>query len=142
MITLSTETRFFLELTKTQSVLSRRLDARLGGISLNWFIIMFHLSQAPDEQMRRIDLADKVGLTASGITRLLGPMEKIGLVKSKASEHDGRVSHISLASGGKTKLIEAVEDLELFAEEVIPEGQRKTLANTNTFLAEIAAKVK
>jgi DNA-binding MarR family transcriptional regulator len=71
---------FFLEITKFQTRLSRRLDSGLNGISLNEFIIMYHLSQNTDGKMRRIDLADKLGLTASGITRLLLPMEKIGLM--------------------------------------------------------------
>ena len=93
-------------------MVTRRFDGSLGGISFTEFMILYHLSQANDEKMRRIDLASKVGLTASGITRLLLPMEKIGLIKKESNAQDARVSFVLLALGGKTKLEEAVENAE------------------------------
>lgn len=142
MQTFSPEIRFFLDLAKTQSMLNRRFDAGLGGISFSWFVIMCHLSEARDEKMRRIDLAEKVGLTASGVTRLLGPMEKIGLVRSEPSEHDARVSLIALAPGGKRKLEEAVEDAALLIEDLVPADRRRGIADLSAFLAEVASRVK
>lgn len=79
--------------------MSRRFDAGLGGISLNECIILSSLLQAPENKMRRIDLAEKIGFTPSGITRLLLPMEKIGLVFREKNEHDARVSYVILAPG-------------------------------------------
>ncbi|HTM67988.1 MAG TPA: MarR family transcriptional regulator [Candidatus Binatia bacterium] len=139
---LTSEAKFFLALARAQSLLYRRFDAGLGGISFNWFIIMYHLSRAEGERLRRIDLADKLGLTASGVTRLLGPMEKIGLVRSEPSAHDARVSIIALAPGGKRKLQEAIEDLEVRAEELIPEGDRSQLAGMADLMNGIAARAK
>jgi DNA-binding MarR family transcriptional regulator len=78
--------KFFLNLAKVQNTLTRRFDGSLGGVSLSEILILYHLSQAPEGALRRVDLAEKVGLTASGITRLLLPMEKIGLVKRKQDE--------------------------------------------------------
>jgi DNA-binding MarR family transcriptional regulator len=57
--------------------------------------------------MRRVDLAEKVGLTASGVTRLLNPMEKIGLVDKTASSHDARVSLVALSKAGRRMLEDA-----------------------------------
>jgi DNA-binding MarR family transcriptional regulator len=111
---------FFLALAKTQTILARRFDNGLGGLGLNEFIILQTLSQAPDERMRRIDLATKVGLTASGITRLLAPMEKVGLVKREATKDDARVSFVALAPGGKRKLAEGMERAEQLAEDLLP----------------------
>lgn len=142
MNTISPEVRFFLDLAKTQSVLYRRFDAGLGGISFSWFVIMCHLSQARDEKMRRIDLADKVGLTASGVTRLLAPMEKIGLVKREESDRDARVSFIALAPGGKRKLAEALDDAEQIIEDLVPAGRRRKLEDLSAFLTEVAGRVK
>ncbi len=69
---------FFLELSKIQSVLSRKFDTATGG--LTEFLILVSLSKAEGGKLRRTDLAKAVGLTPSGVTRMLLPMEKIGLV--------------------------------------------------------------
>ncbi|MEI6835942.1 MAG: MarR family winged helix-turn-helix transcriptional regulator [Candidatus Falkowbacteria bacterium] len=132
---------FFLEVTKFQTKLSRRLDSGLNGISLNEFIIMHHLSQNPEGRMRRIDLADKIGLTASGITRLLLPMEKIGLVSREADVSDARVSYVVLARGGKTKLSEGLERLEIFGEDLVPKAALKKLEETTKLINELSKNI-
>jgi len=132
-----TNLEFFLNLAKFQTRLSRRLDSRLGGLGFNEFIILYQLSQAEAEKMRRIDLADMVGLTASGITRLLLPMEKIGLIKKEANLQDARSSFVVLASGGKKKLSEALERLEVFGEDVIPSSKEKALVEFSQLLNEL-----
>lgn len=115
--------QLFLNLAKTQAIMTRRFDSGLDGISLNEFIILIHLSQAEDSKMRRVDLAEKVGLTASGITRLLLPMEKIGLTKKEIDPTDARASFVVLASGGKRKLGEAMERAELITETIIEKAK-------------------
>ena len=132
---------FFLEITKFQTKLSRRLDSGLNGISLNEFIIMHHLNQNPEGRMRRIDLADKIGLTASGITRLLLPMEKIGLVSREADVSDARVSYVVLARGGKTKLSEGLERLEIFGEDLVPKTALKKLEETTKLINELSKNI-
>ena len=128
---------FFLEITKFQTRLSRRLDSGLNGISLNEFIIMHRLSQNHDGRMRRIDLADKLGLTASGITRLLLPMEKIGLIKRETDNNDARVSYVALARGGKAKLAEGLERIKIFGEDLIPESKAKKLEEFIKLISEL-----
>lgn len=132
---------FFLEITKFQTRLSRRLDSGLNGISLNEFIIMYHLSQNPDGRMRRIDLADKLGLTASGITRLLLPMEKIGLIKREADNNDARVSYVVLDRGGKAKLADGLERIEIFGEDLIPENKAKKLEEFIKLISELGKNI-
>ena len=118
---ISKQLDFFLKLSRVQAIVARSFDRGLGvGIGFTDFVILYYLSQAPGEKMRRIDLADKVALTASGITRLLLPMEKIGLVKREADDTDARVSFVKLAPGGKRLLEEAMGKAELFAEEFLP----------------------
>jgi DNA-binding MarR family transcriptional regulator len=134
---ISPAVNFFLETTKFQTKLARRLDASLNGISLNEFIILYHLQQATDHKMRRIDLADKLGLTASGITRLLLPMEKIGLVTREANSHDARVSYVVLVSGGKTKLNEGLDRIEIFSEDLISDNKKKELTTVTNFFSEL-----
>ena len=119
MKTLNTSLTFFLNLAKVHTTISRRFDGALNGLSLTEFIVLFHLSNAHEEKMRRVDLAEKVGLTASGVTRLLLPMEKIGLVQKEVNERDARSSYVALASGGKEKLAEAIDRAEIFCDDIV-----------------------
>lgn len=112
--------KFFIDLAQAQAKIARVFDRSLGGLGLSDFTVLYHLSRAKDGRMRRIDLAHKVGLTASGVTRMLLPMEKIGLVKREASTEDARVSFVELAPGGKRRLDESMERAELLAEELLP----------------------
>jgi DNA-binding MarR family transcriptional regulator len=137
MVKINESVKFFLNLAKLQAVISRRLDSGLGGLGFNEFIILYHLSQAKDEKLRRIDLAEKVGLTASGVTRILLPMEKVGFVKSGENEQDARVRFVKLAAGGKTKLVEAIERIELFADETIPGDKVKKIKELSEIVVEI-----
>lgn len=124
---LSSSLAFFVGLAKLQAVMSRRLDASLNGISFNEFIILYHLSNASETKMRRGELAERIGLTASGVTRLLLPMEKIGLVSRLTDERDGRVSFVALAPGGKMKLEEGLERAEIIMEDIIPQTNVKKI---------------
>ena len=58
--------------------------------------------------MRRVDLATSIGRTASGVTRLLKPMEKIGLIERDSSERDARVSLVKLTTSGAERLNDAL----------------------------------
>jgi len=141
MTKISSSLKFFLNLAKIQTVISRKFDSRLGGLSLNEFIILYHLSQSPDKKLRRIDLAEKVGLTASGITRILLPMEKIGLIKRQINEQDARVSYVLLAPGGKQKLSEGIERAEILSEEVIPSSRTKKVEDLSEILTELGGNI-
>ena len=134
--------RFLLTLAKTQTILSRKFDRGMGnGIGFNDFLILFHLSQAERKTMRRIDLADKLGITASGITRLLLPMEKIGLVASGAKGEDARVKMVTITKSGEEKMQEAKERLELFLTEIIAGVSSKEIENTTNLLFSVGGKV-
>lgn len=111
---------FFINLSKTQTILSRKLDSSLGWISFMEFIILLNLSLSQDNKLRRIDLAGKIWLTASGVTRILLPMEKIWLVSREINENDARVSYVILAAWWKMKLEEAMERAELLVWDIIP----------------------
>src|SRR6476661_7172096 len=89
--TLTSTTDFCLRLARATAVLVRRFDNSLGsqhGISFSDFQLLNHLSRAPGGRLRRVDLAERVGLTASGVTRTLLPLEKIGLVTREPDPRD------------------------------------------------------
>ena len=142
MKAISPALNFFLQLAKVQAVMSRRFDGRLGGgLGFNDFMILYHLSQAEDEKLRRVDLAEKIGLTASGVTRLLAPMEKIGLIRREAHAQDARVSYVMLAPGGKRLLGERLEKAEMLAQEAVPADTAGKLAALSVGLAAIGGAI-
>jgi DNA-binding MarR family transcriptional regulator len=64
-------------------------------------MVLRSLMRAPDHVLRRIDIADALERTASGITRMLMPMEKIGLVQKELNERDARVSLVRITRAGE-----------------------------------------
>ncbi len=128
--------KFFINLAIIHSKISRAFDNGLGnGIGFNDFVILYFLSNAPEQKMRRVDLAETISLTPSGITRMLLPMEKIGLVKREESREDARVSYVKLAPGGKRLLEEAIERAELKAEELLPTTDIKNMKEISEILS-------
>src|SRR3989442_15700647 len=76
---------------RAHSALTRQMDADLivsHGLTLSDYEVLLRLSQAPDRRMRRVDLAEGVLLTQSGITRLLAGLEQAGWVERASCETD------------------------------------------------------
>lgn len=128
--------KLYITLHKLLTKHSRRFNGGLDGLGFNEFVILFHLDRAPDKKMRRIDLAEKMGLTASGVTRILAPMEKIGLIKRAAASRDARVSFVTITSSGQRNLLETLEKAKLFCEEIFPPTKLKHYAGLTDLLTE------
>src|SRR5215218_151912 len=95
---------------RAHAAITRALNADLlneHGLTLNDYEVLLHLSRADGGMMRRVDLAESVLLTASGITRLLDGLERAGLVEKASCAKDGRVSYAKLTDAGRGKLYEA-----------------------------------
>src|SRR5262245_35517993 len=96
---LGEQLRLCIALSKAAAMMARRFDGHLGschGLSFGDFIVLLHLGRAPNGQLRRVDLAAQVGVTASAITRTLIPLEKIGLVSRRPDARDARVGYAVL----------------------------------------------
>lgn len=122
MHTLTTSTDFCLRLARATAVLVRRYDNALGsqhGISFSDFQLLNHLARAPGGRLRRVDLAERVGLTASGVTRTLLPLEKIGLVTREADPRDARVGFAVITATGQELVTNATDVVDLVSREAI-----------------------
>ena len=100
---------FFL---RAHAAITRELSADLQrehGLTLNDYEVLLHLSHAEDGRLRRVDLAERVILTASGITRLLEGLERGGLVRKENCASDARVTYAKLTPAGTAKLREAAK---------------------------------
>jgi DNA-binding MarR family transcriptional regulator len=108
------------------------------GLTVNDYEALLLLSRAGPKGMRRVDLADSLQLTASGVTRLLEGLERHGLVKKAACPTDGRVTYAVLTRAGRQKLAKA-SGAHVSAVEALFEG-RYTRAELAT-LAELLARL-
>ncbi len=141
MSPLSPTLSFFISLSRIHTVLSRRMDAKLGGLGFSDFLILYALSTADGKRMRRIDLAEAIGLTASGITRLLLPMEKIGLIRREAHDGDARVSYVAIAPGGETKLAETISRAEEFCSDIIHSAESIEVERANNIIEKMSKRI-
>jgi DNA-binding MarR family transcriptional regulator len=97
---------------RAHAAITRELSAQLQrehGLTLNDYEVLLHLSHADGGRLRRVDLAERVLLTASGITRLLDGLERCGYVCKETCASDGRVSYAKLTTEGRAKLDSAAE---------------------------------
>jgi DNA-binding MarR family transcriptional regulator len=101
---------FALTLADAAHRVERRLDMSLGairGISYAEYRLLKALGDAPQSRASRVDLAHQIGITPSGITRALRPLEKLGVVKTVKAERDARLAIATLTSAGKALLEDA-----------------------------------
>ena len=77
------------------------------GLTINDYEVLLHLARAEDRRLRRVDLAERILLTPSGITRLLNGLEQAGYVGRAHCETDARVTYAVLTDAGYEKLREA-----------------------------------
>ena len=87
--------------------LSREFSA-VHGISVNEFLLLLHLERATAHRLSRIDLAKRMHVSASTITRMTAPMEKIGLVGRDVDDRDARLAFVVATATGREKLSQAL----------------------------------
>ena len=120
---------FCIRLSRAHATLMRRLDnvlSGLHGLSFADFMILYYLERAPSAKLRRVDLAERLELTASGVTRSLLPLEKLGLVSRQTDPRDARVGYAALTESGRQLLGYAVASARVVAQEsteLVPEDQ-------------------
>lgn len=91
---------------RAHAVVTRRIERELGeaGLSLSEFDVLVTLAQAPEASLRLGDLAERVVLTKSGMTRLLDRLEAGGLLERRACASDRRGQYARLTAAGRTAL--------------------------------------
>ena len=100
----------FVALLQAHAVATRALSGQLvddHGLTISDSEVLLRLARAPERRMRRVDLAARVFLTPSGITRLLDGLERCGYVSRLACPTDRRVTWAVLTDEGLAKVEEA-----------------------------------
>ena len=97
---------------RSHAAVTRALSADLvqqHGLTINDYEVLLQLAHADERALRRVDLAERLVLTASGITRLLDGLERAGYVSKRRCESDARVTYAVLTDAGLEKLREAAD---------------------------------
>ena len=79
-------------------------------LTLGDYQVFVYLSEAPDRSMRMCDLADRLQLSPSGLTRRLDGLVKAGFVTREPSVDDRRVMLATLTPTGFAALEQAAPD--------------------------------
>ena len=93
--------------------------AALHGVSLREVMLMLYVKNAPASKLSRIELAKRLCVSASTVTRATRPLEKIGLTASQADSRDARLSYVVLTSAGSKLLRHAEKSLEQLSREFL-----------------------
>lgn len=86
---------------------TRLLDAELTAecdLPLGEYEVLLHLSGAPDRRLRMTELADRVVLSRSGLTRLADRLERDGLIRRESCPGDARGTNAVLTDEGRARL--------------------------------------
>ena len=100
----------WVRLLRSHAALVRLFNAQLvadHGLTINDYEVLLLLSHADEARMCRTDLAERIQLTPSGVTRLLDGLERAGLVEKAECASDRRVSYAVLTAAGRERLAAA-----------------------------------
>jgi len=92
------------------AAITRALDAELEaahGLTLSEYEVLLRLAQADGRRLRMSELADRVLLTRSRITRLVDGLEAAGLVRRATCPSDARGLFAELTGAGASRLAAA-----------------------------------
>src|SRR6478672_4378904 len=115
----SLDTLFDLSVLRT--VLARELDQPLSlhGLSLSDLALLRELRSTDDGKLRRSELAQRLGITPSGIARQVAPLERIGLVARESHDRDARLALVVLTDTGTRIVDDALVTAEAAADRAL-----------------------
>jgi DNA-binding MarR family transcriptional regulator len=128
--------RAWTRLLRAHASTTRSLSGELQtdhGLTLNDFECLLVLSRAEEGRLKRIELARRLMLTPSGITRLLAGLEQAGLVRRTTCPTDLRVAYAELTAEGRERLAAAscahIESIRTLLEEHFSEEELAALGD-------------
>lgn len=106
---------FLTAQVKLRDRIESKLD-RAGLPSLDWYDVLYTLKEAPEQRLRLSELAEKVLLTRSNLTRLVDRLETAGLLQRQSCPSDRRGTFAVLTEAG---LAMQEQMWEIYAEGIV-----------------------
>lgn len=87
---------------RAHATVLRELERELAdtGLPLGWYDVLLQLVEAPGHRLRMAELADRVLLSRSGLTRLVDRLQTEGFVRRERSPDDARGTYTVLTEEG------------------------------------------
>ena len=95
---------------QTYRQLTRDLDAELEarhGLTISGLELLSRLASIEERQAHLSTLAEQIGLSASGVSRLVDTLEHAGLIERQTCPNDGRATNAWLTDAGLELVREA-----------------------------------
>ncbi len=130
---------------KAHARLFRRLDEELRdehGLSLPEYDALLQMGQSPGRRLRMSQLAERVLLSKSGVTRLVDRLVLDGFVERSPCSHDARGAEAVLTAVGLERLREAasthLRGIERYFLAAVDAADMPTLARTMESVARMS----
>ncbi len=101
-----------MRLLRAHATLRRELEVRLletHSLTVSDYEALLVLAREPEGHMRRVDLAGRLLLTPSGVTRLLDGLQDLGYVDKASCSADARVTYAVITDDGRKTLRKAID---------------------------------
>jgi DNA-binding MarR family transcriptional regulator len=134
-----------IRILRAASMLETRLGAELGsihGLSLKDVLLLLQLEQAPLGRLRPVDLAARLSVSQSTVSRMAAPLAKIGLVRREPDPRDTRVAYVTLTETGRKRAAEAFETLQRQSADLFRSGwTREEIAELASLTGRLTAGI-
>lgn len=118
-----------LHLLRAHARIEEAFSGKLGavhGLSLKETLLLTHLARAERERLSRVDLAKRLCVSPSTVTRMAIPLEKIGLIGRESDPRDARLAYVVLTDAGQSLVAQATETLERLSADVFSDRWSET----------------
>jgi DNA-binding MarR family transcriptional regulator len=88
----------------------------IHGLALKELLLLMHLAAVPKVRLSRIELAQRLHVSASTVTRMTAPLEKLGMVGRQSDPRDARLAYVVLTSAGQRLTRDARATFERLAD--------------------------
>ena len=97
------ELRAWRAFLRSHAMVSRSLERAFEGsdLTLAGYGVLLMISEAPESRRRLHEIAEAIGLTKSGLTRLIDRLEARGFVERHACELDKRGQYAVMTAAGR-----------------------------------------
>jgi len=122
-----------LRLFQAGARLEERFAASLGavhGLSLKDALLLMHVADAEGGRLSRIELAKRLSVSPSTVTRTTAPLEKLGFLGRESHERDARFAYVVLTKAGQRAVAEAEATFERLSAEVFGTGWKRADVDT------------
>ena len=138
----STELAAWRSFLRAHATVTRRLEAELVAehdLPLASYDVLVQLSEAPSQALRMTELAERVLISRSGLTRLVDRLERDRLVARQACPDDARGTLAVLTDAGLARLQAALPThLRGVAQHVTDKLSTEELATLEELLGRLA----